>query len=63
MMGLWGSSHPMTPQPAVVMVFSDLSDEEPEEMIAFDTQPIEGRLPNSSYSQKDTLFTWADITG
>ena len=31
--------------------------------VTFDTQPTEGRMPNSSYSAKDTLFTWADITG
>jgi len=33
------------------------------EEVTFDTQPIEGRLPNSSYSSRDTLFTWMDITG
>ena len=48
------------------MVLSEsvsLSEDEPEEVIAFDTQPIEGRLPNSSYSWEDNLFTWTDITG
>ena len=33
------------------------------EEVTFDTQPTESRMPNSSYSAKDTLFTWADITG
>ena len=32
-------------------------------MIAFDVQPIEGRLPQSSYTEGDSLFTWTDITG
>ena len=33
------------------------------EEVTFDTQPIEGRMPNSSYNSRDTLFTWTDITG
>ena len=46
------------------MVFSTSpSDSEVEEMIAFDVQPGEGRLPDSSYTDEDSLFTWTDITG
>ena len=54
----------MEPQsPMSVMAFSEsFSDEEPEE-ITFDTQHSEGRLPDSSYTDQDTLFTWTDITG
>lgn len=53
---------------STVMVFSDSAhlseDEEPEEeVIIFDAQPTEGRMPNSSYKAEDTLFTWTDITG
>jgi hypothetical protein len=32
-------------------------------MIAFDVKPIQGRLPQSSYTEEDSLFTWTDITG
>ena len=50
--------------PHTVMVFSTSpSDSEAEEMIAFDVQPGEGRLPDSSYTDEDSLFTWTDITG
>ena len=57
---------PVPSSQSTVMVLSDsthLSEDEAEEIITFDTQPNEGRLPNSSYSAADTLFTWADITG
>lgn len=29
----------------------------------FDVQPQDGRLFNSSYTDRETLFTWTDITG
>ena len=54
-------------QSTTVMILSDsahLSDDElEEEVITFDAQPNEGRMPNSSYKAEDTLFTWMDITG
>lgn len=52
---------PLSPRFSV-MVLSD-SNSEPEEEIAFDIQPEEGRLPDSSYTEGDSLFTWTDITG
>ena len=61
-----GSQDSLSISHSTVMILSDstnLSDEEPEEVITFDTQPNEGRMPNSSYSAEDTLFTWGDITG
>ena len=48
------------------MIFSDSAQEEEpeeEEVIMFDAQSTEGRMPNSSYKAEDTLFTWVDITG
>ena len=64
--GVLGSPLSPTSSGTTLMVLSEtfnLSEEEPEEMIAFDTQPVAGRLPNSSYSWEDNLFTWTDITG
>ena len=40
------------------------SDEDSlHEVPVFDVQSLEGRLPNSSYTDEETLFTWTDITG
>ena len=61
-----GIFSPTSPHPSTVMVFSNFtSDSEPEEMIAFDIEQGEGmhRLPDSSYTEEDSLFTWTDITG
>lgn len=39
-------------------------DSEPELLgLEFDVQSREGRLPDSSYTEEETLFTWTDITG
>ena len=65
---------PMSPSPSAsrlststVMVLSEsasLSDLEEVEEIEFNNQiGGEGCLPNSSYYEEDTLFTWEDITG
>ena len=37
-------------------------DSEPE-VLEFDIQSREGRLPDSSYTDEETVFTWTDITG
>ena len=43
---------------------ASLSDSEEVEEIEFNNQiGGEGCLPNSSYYEEDTLFTWEDITG
>ena len=49
--------------PIVTAYSNSISDSDTEDMIAFDVQPIEGRLPQSSYTEEDSLFTWTDITG
>ena len=40
----------------------DEEDSEPE-VLEFDIQSREGRLPDSSYTDEETVFTWTDITG
>ena len=49
--------------PTVIAYSHSVSDSDTEETIAFDVQPIRGRLPQSSYTEGDSLFTWTDITG
>ena len=49
--------------PIVKAYSHSVSDSDTEDMIAFDVQPIQGRLPQSSYTEGDSLFTWTDITG
>ena len=49
--------------PTVTAYSRSLSYSDTEETIAFDVQPIQGRLPQSSYTEGDSLFTWTDITG
>ena len=49
--------------PIVTAYTNSVSDSDTEDMIAFDVQPIHGRLPQSSYTEEDSLFTWTDITG
>lgn len=59
-------SQPFSPGGSIahtVMVLPNSMDEEAEEVITFDVQPGEGRLPDSSYTEEDSLFTWTDITG
>ena len=59
-------SQPFSPGGSIahtVMVLSNSVDGETEEVITFDVQPGEGRLPDSSYTEEDSLFTWTDITG
>ena len=69
-----GASMPLSPpgstsrlSTSTVMVLPELaslSDSEEVEEIEFNNQiGGEGCLPNSSYYEEDTLFTWADITG
>lgn len=59
----WPNS-PSSPNMPVVTIYSNsISDSDTEDMIAFDVQPGEGRLPQSSYTEEDSLFTWTDITG
>ena len=41
----------------------DDEDESDIEVVEFDVQSCAGRLPDSSYSDFETLFTWTDITG
>lgn len=41
----------------------DGEDEEESEELEFDVQSHDGRLPGSSYTAEETLFTWADVTG
>ena len=53
----------LTAGPVVTAYSHSLSDSDAEDMIAFDVQPSEGRLPQSSYTEEDSLFTWTDITG
>lgn len=33
------------------------------EVVEFDVHSCVGRLPDSSYKDVETLFTWSDITG
>ena len=49
--------------PIVTAYTNSVSDSDTEDMIAFDVKPIQGRLPQSSYTEEDSLFTWTDITG
>ena len=54
---------PFSSSVATVTAYTNsLSDSDAED-IAFDVQPSEGRLPQSSYTEEDSLFTWTDITG
>uniref|UniRef100_A0A1X7VEE8 Uncharacterized protein n=2 Tax=Amphimedon queenslandica TaxID=400682 RepID=A0A1X7VEE8_AMPQE len=41
----------------------DNESESDMEVVEFDVQSLAGRLPDSSYSDLETLFTWTDITG
>ena len=41
----------------------DNESESDIEVVEFDVQSLAGRLPDSSYSDFETLFTWTDITG
>ena len=45
--------------------FMSDTDSEPEvlDMMEFDIQSKEGRLPDSSYPEEEAWLTWADITG
>lgn len=70
--GVGGVWSPLSPPPSAnrlstVMVLSEsasVSDSEEVEEIEFNNQiGGEGCLPNSSYYEEDTPFTWADITG
>ena len=59
-----GHLSPTSPTLPIVTAYSNsISDSDTEDMIAFDVQPSEGRLPQSSYTEEDSLFTWTDITG
>ena len=41
----------------------DEEDDSEPEVLEFDIQSREGRLPDSSYTDEETVFTWTDITG
>lgn len=46
-----------------VVYVDDIDSDSDLDVLEFDVQSQVGRLPDSSYTDQETLFTWSDITG
>ena len=44
-------------------VYIEDQDDSDLDVLEFDVKSKVGRLPDSSYTDQETLFTWSDITG